>query len=122
MFGPPGDAPTWQLYSNWAQFRSYPEAACGMLRQHCENFDNTRWQHLSQCNFLWNLFSELYSEYSEMTVASGNTCLSYILRLCALGHASAYSLEGYKTVLILETPIWVAGAAESMKIGIIVIG
>ena len=66
-------------------FPSYPEAACGMLRQHCENFDNTRWQHLSQCNFLWNLFSELYS---EMTVASGNTCLSYILRLCALGHAT----------------------------------
>ena len=41
-----------------------------------------------------------------------------ILRLCAPGHAGAYSLEGYKTVLILETPIWVAGAAESMKIGI----
>ena len=25
--------------------------------------------------------------------------------------------ECYKTVLILETPFWVAGAAESMKIG-----
>ena len=55
--------------------------------------------------FLWNLFSELYS---EMTVASG--------------HATAYPLEGYNTVLILETPFWVAGAAESMKISIIVIG
>ena len=44
------------------------------------------------------------------------------LRLCAPGHASAYSLEGYKTVVILETPFWVAGAAESMKISIIVIG
>jgi hypothetical protein len=42
--------------------------------------------------------------------------------LCAPGHASAYPLEGYKTVLILETPFWVAGAAESMKISIIVIG
>ena len=28
----------------------------------------------------------------------------------------------YKTVLILETPFWVACAAESMEIGIIVIG
>ena len=45
-----------------------------------------------------------------------------ILRLCAPGHAGAYSLEGYKTVLILETPFWVAGAADSMKIRIIVIG
>jgi hypothetical protein len=45
-----------------------------------------------------------------------------ILRLCAPGHASAYPLEGYKTVLILETPFWVAGASESMKKGIIVIG
>jgi hypothetical protein len=45
-----------------------------------------------------------------------------ILRLCAPGHASAYPLEGYKTVRILETPFWVAGAAESMKISIIVIG
>jgi len=45
-----------------------------------------------------------------------------ILRLCAPGHASAYLLEGYKTVLILETPLWVAGAAESMKINIIVLG
>jgi hypothetical protein len=43
-------------------------------------------------------------------------------RLCAPGHASEYPLEGYKTVLILETPFWVAGAAESMKISIIVIG
>jgi hypothetical protein len=32
------------------------------------------------------------------------------------------SFEGYKTVLILETPFWVAGAAESIKTGIIVIG
>ena len=30
--------------------------------------------------------------------------------------------ECYKTVLILETPFWVAGAAESMEIGKIVIG
>ena len=45
-----------------------------------------------------------------------------ILRLCAPGHASAYPLEGYKTVLILETPFWVAGAAELMKISITVIG
>ena len=44
-----------------------------------------------------------------------------ILRLCAPGHASAYLLEGYQTVLILETPFWVAGAAESMKIDIIVL-
>jgi hypothetical protein len=40
-----------------------------------------------------------------------------ILRLCAPGHAGAYSLEGYKTVLILETPFWMAGASELMKIG-----
>ena len=31
-------------------------------------------------------------------------------------------LQCYKTVLILETPVWVAGAAESMKLGKIVIG
>jgi len=30
--------------------------------------------------------------------------------------------ECYKTVLILETPFWVAGAAESMEIGKFVIG
>ena len=30
--------------------------------------------------------------------------------------------ECYKTVLILETPFWVAGAVESMKIDRIVIG
>ena len=30
--------------------------------------------------------------------------------------------EWYKTVLILVTPFWVAGAAESMEIGKIVIG
>ena len=30
--------------------------------------------------------------------------------------------ECYKTVLILETPFWVAGAVESVKIGITVIG
>ena len=39
-----------------------------------------------------------------------------ILRLCAPGHASAYPLEDYKTVLILETPFCVAGAAELMKL------
>ena len=36
--------------------------------------------------------------------------------LRALGHASAQSLEGYKTVLIFETTFWMAGASESMKI------
>ena len=45
-----------------------------------------------------------------------------ILRLCAPGHASAYPLEDYKTVLILETPFCVAGAAELMKLDIIVLG
>ena len=45
-----------------------------------------------------------------------------ILWLCAPGHASAYLLEGYKTVLILETPFWGAGAVESMQIDIIVLG
>ena len=60
------------------------------------------------------------------TVLSGSDFVNFwtheILRLCAPGHASAYPLEGYKTVLILETPFWVAGAAESMNISIIVIG
>ena len=32
------------------------------------------------------------------------------------------SFECYKTVLILETLFWVAGAAESKEIGVIVIG
>ena len=44
---------------------------------------------------VWNLFSELYS---EMTVASGNTSLSYILRLCAPGLASSHPLDGWNTV------------------------
>ena len=60
------------------------------------------------------------------TVLSGSDFVNFwtheILRLCAPGHASAYPHEGYKTVLILETPFWVAGAAESMKISIIIIG
>ena len=53
------------------------------------------------------------------TVLAGSDFFSFwtfeILRLCALGYASAYPLEGYKTVLISETPFWVAGAAELMK-------
>ena len=42
------------------------------------------------------------------------------MRECSLSDVSRS--ESYKTVLVLETPFWVAGAAESVKINIIVIG
>ena len=51
---------------------------------------------------------------------SGRRCkLSDEMNLICLMYLD---LTCYKTVLILETPFWVACAAESMEIGIIVIG